>query len=344
MTAKEAAGAAVDHRSGALLELRKLQVDLRTRVGLRRVIHDISLQVRPGEALGLVGESGSGKSMTVRTIMRLLPPDSVVSGEVVFEGREVYGFGRADLRRFRASDVAMVHQDPLANINPVRTIGDYLTEGIERVGGMPHDQAVTAAIAQLREVGIDDAPRRLRQYPHQLSGGLLQRVMIAGALLARPRLLLADEPSTALDVTTQEEVMAILDEQRRQRGLAMVFVTHDLDLAAAVTDRISVVYAGTVLENAPSRSLHESGLHPYTIALLAARPRMTRVERLFVIPGRPVAAYETGPGCVFAERCACCEPECRSDRPELRPIGDHFVACHRAGELSPDEYLRGCVA
>jgi oligopeptide/dipeptide ABC transporter ATP-binding protein len=326
-----------------LLTLEHLQVDLKVRGGMRRILQDVSQTVAAGESLGLVGESGSGKTMTVRTILRLLPFGARVEGDVVFDGLPVYKLNRASLRHFRGSDVAMIYQDPQVSINPLRTVGDFLTEGLTRVGGMAHAQASEAAIAQLRDVGIEDAPRRMRQYPHQLSGGLLQRVMIAAALLARPRLLLADEPSTALDVTTQEEVMAILDEQRRERGLAMIFVSHDLDLAAAVTERISVMYAGTIVENAPSENLHEAALHPYTVALLAARPRTTRVKRLAVIPGRPVAAYEAGPGCVFADRCSFVEEQCRTTRPTLRPIADHVVACHRVEELQQQNVYERAV-
>ena len=322
-----------DSRVEPLVRLEHLQVDLRVRNATRRVISEVSLTVAPGESLGLVGESGSGKSMTLRAIMRQLPLGACVSGEVVFDGKRVYDLGRTALRRFRGFDVAMIYQDPRATINPLRTVGDFVTEGLIRVAGMSRKLATEAAVVQLRDVGIEDAPRRLRQYPHQLSGGLLQRVMIAAALLARPRLLLADEPSTALDVTTQEEVMAILDEQRRERELAMIFVSHDLDLAAAVTHRICVMYAGTIVENGPSRGLHRTALHPYTVGLLRARPSTTKVARLFVIPGRPMAAYETGLGCVFADRCSFVEERCRTVRPVLRPIDDHVVACHRAEEL-----------
>ena len=325
---------------GPLLRLDGLEVELRVRDGMRPVLHDVSLSVAPGESLGLVGESGSGKSMTIRTIMRLLPDGARVTGEVAFDRKPVYGLDRRDLRRYRAADVAMIHQHPMQSINPMRTIGDYLTEALIRVLKLPREMAVAAAVAQLREVGIEDAPRRMRQYPHQLSGGLLQRVTIAAALLARPRLLLADEPSTALDVTTQEEVMAILDEQRRERGLAMIFVSHDLDLAAAVTDRISVMYAGTIVENAASRDLHRNALHPYTIALLCARPQTTRVERLCVIPGRPVGAHEAGLGCVFAGRCGFAQEGCRRTRPRLRPLGGRMVACHRIEELEGLEGYR----
>ena len=303
---------------------------------LRRVIHDVTLDLRSGEALGIVGESGSGKSMTARAIMRLLPRGAAVGGEILFDGASIPDMDAAALRRHRGSAVAMIHQDPRAHINPVHTIGDFLMEGPVRTRAMSRAEARAASIRLLQDVGISDAPRRLRQYPHELSGGMLQRVMIAAALLAQPRLLLADEPTTALDVTTQEEVMAILDEQRRERGLAMVFITHDLDLAVAVTDRIAVMYAGTIVETGPAAGLHETAVHPYTQGLLRARPSLTQVQPLLTIPGRPISAFEAMEGCVFASRCPHARDHCRLVRPDARPIGDHSVACHLAEELQPE--------
>jgi oligopeptide/dipeptide ABC transporter ATP-binding protein len=182
-------------------------------------------------------------------------------------------------------------------------------------------------------VGIGDADRRLRQYPRELSGGLLQRVVIAAALLAEPRLILADEPTTALDVTTQEEVVAILDEMRRVHGAALLLVTHDLDLAAAVTDRIAVMYAGAIVETAPARDIHVTAKHPYTAGLLAARPTDISTDRLPTIPGRPASAAEAGDGCLFAGRCPFAVAQCRAERPERVQVGDHVVACHRVFEL-----------
>ncbi|MCX5053075.1 MULTISPECIES: ABC transporter ATP-binding protein [unclassified Streptomyces] len=315
-----------------LVRVSHLSLDIPVRGEPRRVLHDVSFEVGAGEALGLVGESGSGKSMTTRVLMRLLPYGSATGGDVLFDGTSVTAMDRRALRSYRASEVAMIYQDPRAAINPVRTVGDFLTEAL-REAKVTRREAEERAVTLLREVGITDAPRRMRQYPHQLSGGLLQRVMIASAMLTRPRLLIADEPTTALDVTTQEEVMAILDEQRRERGLALVFITHDLDLAAAVTDRIAVMYAGTVLETAASKTLHETALHPYTVGLLASRPSTVDVKRLWAIPGRPVSAFEAGPGCVFADRCPFAQDLCREERPALRTVDDHQVACHRAEEL-----------
>jgi oligopeptide/dipeptide ABC transporter ATP-binding protein len=318
--------------SRGLLQLDGLRVDIPVRGQFRTVIHDATFDIAVGEAVGLVGESGSGKSMTARAIMRLLPPKSVTSGSVDFDGQSVLGMGRGALREFRSSQVAIIYQDPRAHINPVRSNGDFLLEAM-RAQGVPPATAQERAIDLLAQVGIPDGARRMRQYPHQLSGGLLQRIMIAAALAADPRLLLADEPTTALDVTTQSEVMAILGDLRAGRGLAMLFITHDLDLAAAVTDRMAVMYAGMIVEISESASVHENALHPYTVGLLRSRPEIGNRSRIQVIPGRPVSAFETGPGCVFAGRCPYATDTCRSQRPALRAVGQQMVACHRAEEL-----------
>jgi oligopeptide transport system ATP-binding protein len=296
------------------------------------VIHEATLDIAAGEAVGLVGESGSGKSMTARTIMRLLPPRSVTSGSIRFAGQSVLDMHRGALRNLRANQIGMIYQDPRAHINPVRSNGDFLLEAMLAQGLKP-TAARERAIDLLGQVGIADGGRRLRQYPHQLSGGLLQRIMIAAALATSPRLLLADEPTTALDVTTQSEVMAILAELRADRGLAMLFITHDLDLAAAVTGRMAVMYAGMIVEISTSATVHETALHPYTIGLLRSRPEVGTRSRIQVIPGRPVSAFEAGPGCVFAARCPYATDLCRTERPELRPVDQQLVACHRAEEL-----------
>jgi oligopeptide/dipeptide ABC transporter ATP-binding protein len=245
----------------------------------------------------------------------------------------VYQMAKPRVRQWHRDDVAMIHQDPRAHINPLRTIGDFLTEGLRLTRGVTRSEANGRAIAMLEDVGIDDADRRMKQYPHQLSGGLLQRVMIASALLTEPKLLIADEPTTALDVTTQEEVMAILDELRRERELAMIIITHDLDLAAAVTDRLAVMYAGVIVESGSASTMQAEAKHPYTAGLLASRPSIERREELWVIPGRPVAAWEVETGCTFALRCPFAQQRCRDVAPALRPVGTHLVACHRAEEL-----------
>ena len=315
-----------------LLEIDGLTARLPVDGELRPVLHDVSLTIGAGEAVGLVGESGSGKSMTARAVARLLPRGAQTSGAVRFDGRDVLAMGGGDLRRYRG-EVAMVFQDARAHVNPVRRIGDFMTEAL-RLNGVARDEAAERAVAALADVGIADGERRVHQYPHELSGGLLQRVMIAAMLLAEPRLVLADEPTTALDVTTQAEVMAILDELRRERGMALLFITHDLELSGAVCDRTAVMYAGQIVEVRSSELLERDPLHPYTAALSAARPDIAATAaRLAAIPGRPVSAFEAPDGCAFAPRCAAVQEACRAARPPLTELDGGQVRCRRAEEL-----------
>ncbi|HLI60100.1 MAG TPA: ABC transporter ATP-binding protein [Solirubrobacteraceae bacterium] len=320
--------------SGALLEVDGLRVELPVEDRMATVLHDVSLSIGVGEAVGLVGESGSGKSMTARAVARLLPPGARVAGEIRYEGADVGSLRGSGLRDFRG-EVAMIFQDPRAHINPVRSIGDFMTEALRTNRGVARSEARSRAVRALADVGIEDGERRLDQYPHELSGGLLQRVMIAAALLTEPRLVLADEPTTALDVTTQAEVMAILDDLRRERGLALLFITHDLDLAGAVCDRTCVMYAGRIVESQRSADLHERPRHPYTAALSAARPAIEgAVHRLAAIRGRPVSAFEAPEGCAFAPRCGFAQDRCRARTPELRRVDGGAVRCVRADELA----------
>lgn len=316
-----------------LLQVQHLAVRLPVGGELRTVLRDVSFGIGEGEALGLVGESGSGKSMTARAVARLLPEGAEQQGSIHFAGADIATLKGAALRDYRAA-VAMVFQDPRAHVNPVRTIGDFMTEALRTNHGVSRAEAAARAVARLAEVGIPDGVRRMEQHPHELSGGLLQRVMIASALLTEPRLLLADEPTTALDVTTQAEVMAILDELRRERGMALLFITHDLELAAAVCDRTLVMYAGELVEERDSHLLHDDPLHPYTAGLVGARPRIEgSVRRLAAIPGRPRSAFEAPAGCAFADRCAHREPACEQEHPELCGLDGGLVRCGRAGEL-----------
>lgn len=245
-----------------LLDIDELQVQVSTEFGLRTVVRNATFTADVGEAVGMVGESGCGKSMTARAAMRLLPPRAVARGKLYFEGRNVLTMNSSELRTYRINDVAMIHQDPAAYINPVRTVGDFLTEQMRLCMKMPKREAIKRAIGLLSEVLITDPEEALRRYPHHLSGGMLQRVMIAAAVASSPRLLLADEPTTALDMTTQAEIMGILDRFRRQHGLALLFITHNLELAAAVCDRIVVMYAGSIIEDQPAQILRRFPLHP----------------------------------------------------------------------------------
>jgi len=316
----------------ALLEIEGLTTQLPVEGELRTVLHEVSLTIGEGEALGLVGESGSGKSMTARSIGRLLPDGAKTTGAIRFDGRDVLTLSGAQMRSYR-QEVAMIFQDPRAHVNPVRRIGDFMTEAL-RLRGVAKQDAADRATAALEAVGIADGRRRLDQYPHELSGGLLQRAMIATMLLTEPRLILADEPTTALDVTTQAEVMAILDALRRDRGLALLFITHDLELAAAVCDRTVVMYAGQLVETRASALLETDPLHPYTAALAAARPDIAATtHRLAAIPGRPVSAFEAPAGCAFAPRCPLATDHCRAERPAITPLDNGEVRCWRAEEM-----------
>jgi peptide/nickel transport system ATP-binding protein len=265
-----------------LLTIAGLTVDAPTKASTKRLLNGVSLAIAAGEAVALVGESGSGKSLTTRSIMRLLPTHFRVGGSIACEGRDVLSMNREQLREFRGRQVGMIFQDPRAHINPVHRVDDFLTEALRTTRGVSRADAEDRAVALLGDVGVRKPEQRMRQYPHQLSGGLLQRVLIASVLLAEPRLLLADEPTTALDVTAQSDVMAIIEEQRAQRGLALLFITHDLELAAACCDRLAVMYAGEIVEQ--GAHVYEDPQHPYTKELLAARPSIDhRSERLPVL-------------------------------------------------------------
>jgi len=321
-----------------LLELRSVTTELEIQGGHWPVVNDVSFSVGRGEVVGLVGESGSGKSMTARTITRLLPPGARVRGQILLDGVDVATLPRKALREVRARRVAMIFQDPRASIDPLWTNGDHLTEGLRVHGGLSRAKARARALELVGDVGIVDGERVLRAYPSELSGGMLQRVMIAGALAADPELLIADEPTTALDVTLQAEIVAIFDGLRRERHCAMLFITHDLELASVLCDRVLVMYAGRVMEAQPTTSLFATPLHPYTAALLGARPAIEeRQERLAVIPGRPPTPVDAPTGCPFHPRCGYVEDACVAEVPPLRKLGqDAFSACRRTGEIRDD--------
>jgi oligopeptide/dipeptide ABC transporter ATP-binding protein len=316
-----------------LLEVEHLSVQLPIERRLQPVIHDVTLALGRGEVLAMVGESGSGKSMTARAVLGLLPPGAVTSGRVSLDGEDLLGAGRRKLRALRLRRVGMIFQDPRAAINPVHRIGDFLTEALVRELKVEKAEAYERAAKVLKEVRIKDPARCLRQYPHQLSGGMLQRVMIASVLLAEPDLILADEPTTALDVTTQAEVVALLDDLRRAREMAMIFITHDLELAAAISDRVAVMYAGRIVETLASAEALAHPAHPYTEALLESRPELrARMAEIPQIPGRPLAAYEAGTGCPFHPRCRSVQDRCREEVPPYEIDGNSGVMCWQAEE------------
>ena len=317
----------------SLLEINDLKVELPIEGTHKPVLRGVSLAVDEGEALGLVGESGSGKSMTARAIARLLPASARVSGRIAFDDRSILELDKNVLRSLRGSEIGMIFQDPRAAINPMRRVGAFMIEGLCDTKGMARVDAEKRAVAQLEAVRIADPERCMRQYPHQLSGGMLQRVMIASTLMMEPRLILADEPTTALDVTTQAEVVAILDALRRERGLAMLFISHDLELARAVTHRTAVMYAGEIVEIQPSDRLHSHPLHPYTAALVSSRPSIDHtITRLSSITGRAIPAFEAPRGCSFRPRCPHAVEVCH-DAPPWEDFAYGSARCWRSAEL-----------
>jgi microcin C transport system ATP-binding protein len=314
--------------------------DLRVSFGAKEVVHGVDFSIAPGEKLALVGESGSGKTVTALALLRLVQ-NAQLAGAARFQGGEA-GAPPIDLltapertlRGIRGSDIAMIFQEPMTALNPLFSVGEQIAEVLQLHEGLSARQAWQAAVDALAATGIPEPQRRAGAFPHQLSGGQRQRAMIAMALACKPRLLLADEPTTALDVTTQSEVMAILDELRRARGLALLFITHDLDLAAAVCDRIAVMYAGSIVETRAAAALHDHPLHPYSAALAAARPSIDHTApRLLAVPGRPVSAFEAPDGCAFAPRCTFAQDRCRVALPPLEALDGGHVRCVRAAEL-----------
>ncbi|MFE4257318.1 ABC transporter ATP-binding protein [Streptomyces sp. NPDC056883] len=301
----------------------------------RPVLDGVDLTIAAGETVALVGESGSGKTLTSRSALRLLPPGAVVEGAVKVGGQDVLTMNTKELRALRSGTVAMIFQDPRAAINPLRRIGDFLTESVTLTKTLSQADATARAAELLQAVGLDASA--LQKYPGQVSGGMLQRVMIAAALMGDPALLLADEPTTALDVTTQAEVIALLAKLRERFGTGLLFVTHDLDLAAAISDRVYVMYAGRIVESGPAEALFAHPRHPYTAALLASTPRLEAPQgRLAAIDGQPPDLRQELHGCPFAARCPLATEICDQQAPQPLPAPGtphHQAACHHSDLL-----------
>ncbi len=295
-------------------------------------VDGLGLRVGPGQTLALVGESGCGKSATALAIIGLLAEGTQVGGGVRLAGRELLGLAPDEMRRLRGADLAMIFQEPMTSLNPAFTAGDQVAEAIRAHRAISKSEAAREAVAMLETVRIPDAARRARQYPHEMSGGMRQRVMIAMALACRPRLLIADEPTTALDVTVQAQILSLLDDLKRETGTAVLLITHDLGVVADHADRVAVMYAGRIVEAAPAETLFARPEHPYTIGLLGARPSAAApAARLASIEGTVPDLRNAPPGCRFAPRCPFSIARCEAEAPALAPIGtDHAVACHRA--------------
>jgi len=302
-----------------LLEVRDLRTQFPTRSGLVRAVDGVSFNLDRGELLGLVGESGCGKSMTALSIMRLVaPPGKIVSGEVIFDGKDLLKLSDAEMRQMRGDDIAMIFQDPMTSLNPVFTVGEQIAEALRLHRKLSRSDARAATIDAMREVAIPDPARRVNDYPHQLSGGMRQRVMIAMALACNPKLLIADEPTTALDVTIQAQILELLDELRQHRELAVLLITHDLGVVAEVADRVAVMYTGRIVEESDVDELFERPKHPYTEGLLRSVPKLTSAEvakkvRLETIEGTVPSPTDLPPGCHFAPRCSHRMPRCTQE-------------------------------
>jgi len=316
----------------ALLEITDLHTCFRTPDGIVTPVNGVSFTINKGSTLALVGESGSGKSMTALSVMRLVPsPGFIKSGAIFLNGRDILALSDEQMRSIRGSRISMVFQEPMTSLNPVLRIGDQIMEPLLLHRGMTRQEAAEEATGLLRRVGIPAAKDRLRDYPHQLSGGMRQRVMIAIALACSPDLLIADEPTTALDVTIQAQILELIDSLRQTTDMGILLITHDLGIVAERTDHTCVMYAGRIVESAPSAELLGNPYHPYTRALLASLPQNAEPGKpLVTLTGQSPSLSTELPGCGFCDRCPVAHPECRHQVPELREITPgHFLRCWR---------------
>ena len=327
-----------------ILEVRNLKTYFSSERGEVRSVDDISFSVASGEALGIVGESGCGKSVTSLSIMRLIstPPGRYAGGQILFEGQDILALGKAEMRALRGNRLSMIYQEPMTSLNPVFTVGEQIAETIALHQKLSHTAAFAKAVDMLRLVNIPEPDRRATEFPHQLSGGMRQRVMIAMALSCNPRLLIADEPTTALDVTIQAQILDLLRQLRRELGMSIVLITHDLGVVAEMCDRVVVMYSGKIVEVADVMAIFDNPLHPYTEGLLASIPRLDEdVDELYAIEGSVPNPVDRPPGCAFAGRCPYVFERCRAEEPplvEVRP--GRQAACF----LAPERLREGISA
>ncbi|HEY3313706.1 MAG TPA: ABC transporter ATP-binding protein [Bacillota bacterium] len=319
-----------------LVEVKDLHTEFHTEDGLVKAVDGVSLHIDRGETLGVVGESDCGKSVTALSIMRLIawPPGKVASGRITFDGRDILKLREDEMRKIRGNDISMIFQEPMTSLNPVFTVGDQIAEAIELHQRLKRREAMDKAVEMLRLVGIPLPERRVNEYPHQMSGGMRQRVMIAMALSCNPKLLIADEPTTALDVTIQAQILELMKKLKQELGTAIMLITHDLGVVAEMAQRVVVMYAGKVVEESPVVDLYQHPRHPYTQGLLMSIPRLNAPkERLHVIEGVVPSLMNLPPGCRFASRCPGVMDRCRREDPVLQVVGGngdgtkHAVSC-----------------
>ena len=326
---------------GTLLEVRDLQTHFFTQEGVVKAVNGVSYDLEEGETLGLVGESGCGKSVSALSILRLIPnpPGKTIGGEVIFEGEDLLKLPASQMRRIRGRQIAMVFQEPMTSLNPVLSIERQLTEALELHLRMRKADARREAIRRLEQVGIPDAQRRIKQFPHQFSGGMRQRVMIAMALSCNPKLIIADEPTTALDVTIQAQILELMKDLSKQNGVSLIIITHNLGVVARYADRVNIMYAGKIIEQGTAADIYRNPGHPYTIGLLNSVPRLDlpRTEKLDPIEGQPPDLINVPAGCSFRERCRYSIDRCAEEVPPLQKLSEsHLSACFVAETLASD--------
>jgi oligopeptide transport system ATP-binding protein len=323
-----------------ILTIEDLTVEFDTEDGVVRAVTDVSYELFPGEVLGIVGESGSGKSVSMLSVLGLIPqpPGKIASGQAIFKGRDLLKMSKDELRRIRGGDMAMIFQDPMTSLNPVLTVGGQIAEAIRAHNpGVKEEEAERRVIELLSLVGVPNPEQRFHQYPHEFSGGMRQRGMIAMAIANSPSVLVADEPTTALDVTIQAQIMEVIKAAQRETHAAIILITHDLGLIAELADRVVVMYAGRVVELCDVYSLFDEPRHPYTLGLMNSLARLdSEQDRLEPIPGQPPSMISPPPGCAFHPRCTLSRgrARCRTEIPALRDFGEHVAACHFAEEIA----------
>jgi peptide/nickel transport system ATP-binding protein/oligopeptide transport system ATP-binding protein len=331
-----------------LLALRDVKTYFFTDEGVARAVDGVSYEVKRGETLGVVGESGCGKSVSALSVMRLIPdpPGRITQGSILFEGKDLVTLPEEEMRKIRGNRIGMIFQEPMTSLNPVFTVGDQIVEAVVLHRGVSSDEARGHAIEMLRRVGIPSPESRVDDYPHQMSGGMRQRVMIAMALSCDPRLLIADEPTTALDVTIQAQILELMRKLQDELGMSMLLITHDLGVVAQNAHHVAVMYAGKVVEYSDTREVFGNPRHPYTVGLFRSIPKLgVKVARLDTIPGVVPSALEFPAGCRFHNRCPFAEDRCRTDEPALREIAPgHTVACHFAEQVTLDAWKRKAAA